>query len=269
MKCNDQSVSYLKSKGYNVVRLPRTDIAPLQILTKKKGVLEYLGNIDTVLVSGPNAALPAVNPEADTANVSGQKTSDLSAGVAMSILGGIISAMGGNLGIDAAYSNAKTIAFTFEDVKSENVDIIKLDMYLNDADINPLSRQISELLESDDIYIITSVLKSNKISVEATSKNNSSLKVEVPVIKEIVGGKVDVSSESSASSKTVYSGDKMLVFGFKAIRLIYENGKYTAFENADNGIGLSATETFERVKEVKDKGTLEYLAPSDNLIQFS
>lgn len=263
MKCNDQSVSYLKSKGYNVVRLPKTDISPLQVLTKNNGTFELLGNIESLLLKGQNADLPPIKPTGDAGSFSGQKTSNMSAGVALNILGNIIGAMGGNAGIQAAYTNANTISFTFEDVQSESVDIIKLDMYLNDADINPLSKQVKALLESDDIYIITSVLKSNKLIVEATKKDNSILKVEIPVIKQIIGGKINIGSDSDQSSKTAYNGDKMLVFGIKAIRLIYEDGHYTAFENADNGIGLSLN-----TNEVEGIGTVEYLSIQDNLVKF-
>ena len=263
MKCKDQSVTYLKSKGYNVVRLPRADIKPLQVLIKKKDSFETLGSIESVLVAGNNKAIPEIKIDENAAGISGQKTSNLSAGVALSILGSIITAMGGNLGMDVEYTNAKTINFEFEDVKSDSVDIIKLDMYLNDADIDPLSKQVSALLESDDIYIITSVIKSNKISVQGTKKDNSRLKVDIPVIKEIVGGKINIESSGDEASKVSYSGENMLVFGFKAIRLIYEDGKYSAFEKADEGTPLSIDPP-----EWEERGTLNWLTAQENLVQI-
>ena len=263
MKCNDQSVAYLKSLGYNVVRLPKTDIKPLQVLMLKNGFLETLGLIDSVLVAGQNKTLPEIKTNEDAADISGKKTNDMSAGVALSLLGNIIGAMGGKLGIDVQYAHAKTINFEFEDVKTDSVDIIKLDMYLNDADIDPLSKQVRALMESDDIYIITSIIKSNKISVEGTKKDNSGLKVDIPVVKEIVGGKINVNSSGDQASRVSYSGDTMLVFGFKAIRLIYENGKYTAFENVDNGTSMSLTTT-----QVENKGTVEWLPAQSSLVQI-
>ncbi|HKG08075.1 MAG TPA: hypothetical protein VKB19_16545 [Pedobacter sp.] len=230
---------------------------------KKNGSFETLGSIDSVLIAGNSKTLPEIKADENAAGVSGKKTSDLSAGVALSILGNIISAMGGNLGIDAQYTNAKTITFEFQDVKSDSVDIIKLDMYLNDADIDPLSKQVRALLESDDIFIITSVIKSNKISVEGTKKDNSGLKVDVPVVKEIVGGKINIESNGDEASKVSYSGDSTLVFGFKAIRLVYEKGKYSAFEQADEGTPLSIDSP-----EWKERGTINWLSAQENLVQF-
>ncbi|MEJ7559183.1 MAG: hypothetical protein WKF66_12810 [Pedobacter sp.] len=263
MKCNDKSVTYLKSEGYNVVRLPRADIRPLQVLIKKSGSFETLGSIDSVLIAGNNKSLPKIKRDESVAGISGKKTSDMSAGVALSILGNIISAMGGNLGIDAQYSSAKTINFEFQDVKSDSVNIVELDLYLNDADIDPLSKQVRELLESDDIYIITSIIKSNIISVEGTKKDSSRLKLDIPLIKEVLGGKINIETNGDIESKIAYRGENTLVFGFKALRLIYENGKYSAFEKASEGTPLSIEEP-----EWIERGTVNWLSAQENLVQF-
>ena len=129
------------------------------------------------------------------------------------------------------------MAFEYADVLSDSIEIAALDQFLTDADVNPLSQSVGQLLEADDIYVITSVIKSKKISVTAKRKDQSSVAVSVPAIKGIVGGNVNVSGNSDSTSEVTFEGEVPLVFGFQAVRLIYEDGRYTAFKPlaADGG----------------------------------
>src|SRR4051794_18765124 len=111
MACKDKSITFLKSFGYNVIRLPKADISPLQIFVSKKGTLQPLGELSSVLVSNADTKIPVIKKDVTVSTFNGQKTSNLSVGIALNILGNIIGAMGGSkLGLDAAYKNAKTIA---------------------------------------------------------------------------------------------------------------------------------------------------------------
>lgn len=60
--------------------------------------------------------------------------------------------------------------------------------------------------------------------------NKVALEVKVPVIQQVVGGKVNVSADAQSSSKITYEGDVPLVFGFQAVQLYYEKGRYTAIK---------------------------------------
>lgn len=238
MACKDRAITYLKSIGYNVVRVPKVDIQPLQILINEKGFLKPLGELSTLLLSGSQVNLPSIKRNGQTANISGQRTSDLSFGVGISILGSIIGAMGGSkLGLDAKYSQAKTIAFEFLDVLEDSIQIAELDQFLSDADVNPHSRYIAQLLEADEIYVTTATIKSNKINVEGKKSNKKNINVSVPEIKEIVGGTIEVTSQGENNSKVTFQGSIPLVFGFQAVRLVYEEGKYTSFKHLGAGEG--------------------------------
>lgn len=252
MACKDKSISFLKSFGYNVIRLPKADFAPLQMFVSTKGTLQPLGNISSVLIPGENVKLPDIKKDTPVAAMNGQKTSDLSLGIGLNILSNIIGAMGGsNLGLDAAYKNARSVVFAYSDVLEDSIQITELDKYLAGSDVDPLSRHVAELLEADEIVVITSVIKSNKITVDAKKKDNTEVKVEVPVIKEIVGGNVQVTSNNENDSSVSFTGTIPLGFGFKAVRLTYENGVYKRFDPiADGGAVVAISD------EVADAGTL-------------
>lgn len=234
--CNDPFITYLKAFGYNVIRLPKADIGPLQILARNGKDLDPLGDISTILVAGADAPLPPVTRNTRTANISGQRTSDLSIGVGLSILGGVIGAMGGSkLGLDAMYKNARTAAFEFQDVYEDKVEVARLDQHLADADVNPFSRYVAKLLEADEIFVTTSTIKSTKFIVEAKKSDGGTLDVSIPEIQEVVGGSVKVSGSAAMTSKVAYESSTPLVFGFQAVRLYYDQGRYTAFEPVGAG----------------------------------
>jgi hypothetical protein len=236
MLCKDTFLTYLKSFGYLVVRLPRADIKPLQVLAGNGSDLSNIGDLASLLIAGTNIPLPLIKENQLTASISGQRTSDLSLGVGLSILGSVIGAMGGSkLGLDVKYEQAKTAAFEFQDVYEDKVEVIKLDQYLAEADVNPFSRYVAELLEADELCVTTSTIKSNKFTVEAKKSDDSALDVSIPEIQDIVGGNVKVSGSSQTTSKVTYESQVPLVFAFQAVRLFYDQGRYTAFEPLEPG----------------------------------
>ncbi len=246
MLCTDPFVAHLKSYGYNVVRLPKADIAPLQVLERQGRSLGRLGDLADILVAGEAIPLPEVRRDVRAANISGQRTGSMNIGIGLNILGTIIGAIGGSsLGLEAAYEGARTSVFEFEDVYEDSVKITQLDQFLGDADVNPYSRHVANLLEADELYIINAAIKSTKFTVEARKKDGTALEVKIPVIQEIVGGEVKVSGEAETTTKATYEAPEPLIFGFQAVRLYYDQGIYTAYKPLTSNIGLRALENVE------------------------
>lgn len=245
---SDPLLTYLRSYGYNVILLPKTDVKPLQILSKNSKYLDKLGNLTTILVAGSNIAVPKIKENQAAANISGQRTSYLKIGVGLSILGNIISAMGGKfLGLEGVYQQAKTISFEFNDVLQDKVDVAMLDQYLSDADVSPFSQYVGQLLEADDVYVITEIIKSRKFTVSAKTSKNADVTLNIPVIQGVVGGNVTVSAQAEETSKITYEGKNTpLVFGFQAIRLFYSNGRYQKLKPLEPSIGMRDLENVSR-----------------------
>ena len=261
---SDPFLTYLKSFGYSVVRLPRTDIRPLQVLVKEDTRLTRLGDLATIVRPGKQIALPALKENVAAANISGQRTRDLSIGVGLSILGSVIGAMGGSkLGLDAGYTRATTAAFEFTDVLEDRVDLIDIDQYLTDADISAFSNHVAQLLEADAVFVTTSTIKTRKFIVQAKDSNGVTLDVKVPDIQGVVGGSVKVSTSGEAASKVVYEGTVPLVFGFQAARLYYENGRYTAFKP------LAPGETALEAVTVPREPRVDYLVTDSPFVRLN
>lgn len=260
MLCTDPFLTFLKAYGYSVVRLPKTDIRPLQLLTRQGKNLERLGDLATVFVAGSNIPLPPLRENARAANISGQRTADISLGLGLSVLGNILGAMGGSkLGLDTQYSRATTVAFEFQDIFEDSVETGRIDQFLTDASVSPFSRHLAQLLETDNVYVTTATIKSTKFTVEAKTSNGVALEVSIPEIQEVVGGNVKVTGNAAVTSKVVYTGPEPLIFGFQAVRLFYDEGRYTAFKH------LAAGETGMRGAE---EAAAEPLVPEDALMEL-
>jgi hypothetical protein len=149
MGCNDPYLKALRSFGYNVIRLPKADMAPLQLLARNGGALGRIGDLSTVILPRGAVALPAVKRDTPAASLSGQRSGTLSVGVGLSVLGSIIGAMGGSkLGLDLAYKNARSVIFEFQDVLRTASRSASLDQYLSDADVSPFSTHVGQLLDA-------------------------------------------------------------------------------------------------------------------------
>ncbi len=228
---SDPLLATLKSLGYCIVRLPKADIRPLQILAKQGNNLERLGELTTLLVAGDHIPVPEIDQNTIASNIIGAQSGNLKIGIGLSLLGNIIGAMGGSkLGLDAKYQQAKTAAFEFHEVLEDKVEVAQLDQYLADADVNPFSRYVATLLEADDIFITTAAIKSRVFTLEARKADETEVALNIPDLQQLVGTNVEVGTHMSVSSKITYKGATPLVFGFQAVRVSYDDGRYTAFK---------------------------------------
>lgn len=252
MWCSDPFVNYLKDIGYSIVRLPRVDIHPLEIYTERGGSLDYVGKLSTVFEAGGTIPLPPMSENITSANVSGKRSSSINSGIGLTLLGSILSSMGGSqVGLDAHYSQAKTVMFEFHEVLQDKIEPAKLDQFLVNATINPFSQYVTQLLESDQIYVTTATLKSKKLTVEAKTSQKVPLELHVPAIQGVVGGNITVSAEGEKSSKIVFEGQENLVFGFQAIRLSFFDGFYRAYRVEQPSGGMRAGGSITSTVELK------------------
>jgi hypothetical protein len=229
--CDDPAISYLKSYGYSVLRLPRADFAPLQILAEQGRDLVPLGQLSTVIVPRRGAVAPAAKSDVPAPSINGRRSNEVSLGVGLGILGGLIGAMGGeHLELEATYEKAASLAFEFSDMLGDEIEIAALDQYLASADVDPRSRHVSTMLDANEVYVVTRTIKSTTFTVLAKKEEGVGLALDVPVVQEVVGAKVEVSAAGAGKDRIVYKGKTPLVFGFQAVQLFYDHGRYTAFE---------------------------------------
>ena len=229
--CRDPFLSSLADYGYSVVRLPMADLAPLQMLLRRGDDLDRLGRLSTVLLPGRPPGLPRVARDRRAASVSGRRTGGLDVAVGLSLLGGVIAAMGGSrAGLEDTYRSARTITFEFTDVTEDSVELAALDQCLSGARLNPRSAHLGALFDAGEVHVTTAVIRSRALTVDARDEQGAAVSVELPALAHVSGGRLTVSHSSDDSAAIVYTGRESLAFGFRAIRLFYEDGRYAGFE---------------------------------------
>ena len=241
--CSDPALKALKDKGYNVVQLPKVDLLPTQLLVRNGKRLQRLGDLTSVFSPDPQAPVPPVSADQGGPNISGTNSADLDVGIGLNILGGLVSALGGStLGLTLGYQRARSVQFEYVDTIENHAQVTAIDAFLAGATINPFARAVAQMLEADNVYVITSTLKARKLNVSAKDSSKSSLAVDVPVIQNAIGGNVKLTSGGQGSTVVTFEGLVPLVFGVQAVRLIFENGKYRSMKLVDSGsVGVEAT----------------------------
>jgi hypothetical protein len=235
MNCNDPLVAALKDVGYNVVRLPRADIAPLQILVRRRSNLDFLGTLDK-LILGVEAPRPKLDEPVTSVKGQSTRTGALDANLGLGILGSIIAGMTGkSIGLEAGYKNSSALSFEFLDGRRDAISIDELDRFLTAGRLDSGSRHLSRLVESDRIYVVTATLKSNKILVNSHRADGTTASADIPLIKGVLAGTVKVGTQGESSSALTYEGEKPLIFGFQATRILFRRGEYDGLEVVDPG----------------------------------
>jgi len=227
---SDPYIEALQKFGWNVVRLPRTGLEPLQLLYRYKDDLTKLGELASVITNNGSSPLPS-KKQSNAAQIEKERTSELKIGIGLSILASIVSLFGGNGDqLKTKYGGSASLSFGYDNVTQEEISIADLDVYLKNSDVNASSGYMDQLLDMDEVYIITAVLKSNKINVSAKDSKGLDVKLSLPEIKGVIGANVAVSRKSELSSEISYEGTNTLVFGFQVIQLIYDKGSYISFK---------------------------------------
>ncbi len=221
--CTDKSLTILSKLGYNVVRLPKAGISPLHLFGMRNKSSRPLGRIPIA----PGTPLPAITEDTQVSAINGKASSKLNLDLGLNILGNFIGAMGGNLGVNLTWTDAQKVEFKYQNVKEDSVEAVQVSSLFDGPGVQLGTSLISDyLLGPGKIYIITATLKSNSITVSFERSGGKGAEVKIPVIQEMVGGSIKVTTESTKSHVVTFEGTSDLVFGFQCLEIVIDNGKY-------------------------------------------
>src|SRR6266436_180818 len=235
MACSDPRLTYLNSYGYNVIKLPRARIEPLQVLGRDKDSLEDLGELSTIWKSqSPIPSTPGPNP---AMNINGEKTDNLKLSIGLDILASVLQGMKAAAPkLTTAYSRARAVQFTFINVTETLIAPLEVGKYLSAGDLDSGSPFVDYFVgHGKHGYVVTSVLKCASITVSAKQDSNVALAVDVPAIQQMVGANVTVSSGGSQNVDLTFKGAQPLTFGFKVFGIGYADGRWQIYGQAPSG----------------------------------
>jgi hypothetical protein len=225
----DQSLTFLRQYGYSVFRFPRASAQPLELMHREGKDLTRLGMLPDLVEPGSVTSLEVRREASPGIDIEGKETSRVNVAIGVSILGSFIGALGGGkLGLDGGFKKARTVTFQFTGVMEDAVDILSLEKFIKAGKVSSLipAGTLEKLLD-DEVYVLTSVLKSKKIVVSAQGEGGTSVAVDIPVIREAVGGSLKVDTASSRDSGVKFEGPVAVAFAFQAVQLVFdESGEF-------------------------------------------
>ncbi|MBW4527736.1 MAG: hypothetical protein KME18_21545 [Phormidium tanganyikae FI6-MK23] len=272
--CTDPAIDHLNQLGYNALKLPRQSIAPLMVLSRDPAtsICSLFGHISDI-VEDSSVPLPKVWENLDVGTISGMRTNRLEFKFGLSILNTLLSAIGAkSAGLDAAFGNASTLEFEYENVLLDNVMPASVSAYLRRA--TPfIDEPLVPLFDAQgEAYIVIDVLKSNSFGIRAYRDAGGGIDLNLDAVKEIVGISSKFVIEKKSELKISFQGEKPLGFGFKACPIWIENvdekSRFRLDPSTNQAIDFrGSTEATADATEAETELTPVLIAPNE-LMEF-
>jgi len=228
--CKDPVTQDLNKRGYNLVKLPRVGIEPLDVLGLDGESMEKLGAISEVWTS-PIAA-PVPGAPAAAAGINGAKSSDIDVGIGLKLLSNALAGLGGGISLPSlttAFKRARKIAFTFENVESTSISPFSLGKFLSQGTLDTANPFVSQYFGNDETqeFIIFDVLKSDSLSVTVKGESGASVDADIGALNGALNANVKTTVGTAGSSEITFKGLTKVTFAFKVFQVIFANGKWT------------------------------------------
>ena len=234
VKKKDPSVTYLNKLGYNVVKLPRTGIEPMDVIGRDQ-TMQWLGPIDSIWSSA--VPKPQPGPPKPASAVNGQRTDALDLSVGLSILGNTLAAFGVSVpSLDLAYKSAHSVQFSYNNVTITEVAPFAAGSYLAKGELQSDNPAVKNYFLSDQAtaYLIVQVLKSNSLTVTATDSHGTAVSVDLSAFQG-VDAKVGIKPSNSGNSTISFTGPDAITFGFAVQQIAREGDEWTLHGVAPSG----------------------------------
>jgi hypothetical protein len=233
-KKKDPSITYLNKLGYNVVKLPRTGIEPMDVIGRDQ-TMQWLGPIDSIWTSA--IPKPQPGPPKPASAVNGQKTDALDLSVGLSILGNTLAAFGVSVpSLDVAYKSARSVQFSYSNVTLTEVPPFSAGSYLAKGELQSGNPAVKNYFLSGQAtaYLIVQVLKSNSLTVTATDSHGVAVDVDLSALQGL-DAKVGVKPSRSGNSTISFTGPDPITFGFAVQQITREGNDWLLHGVAPSG----------------------------------
>lgn len=235
-KKKDPSITFLNKFGYNVVRLPRVGIEPMDVIGRDQ-TTQWLGPLSAVWKSA--AAEPVPSAPRPASALSGQKTDQLDLSIGLKVLANALAAFGATVpSLDFAFQRARKVQFSYTNITSTVVAPFDAGNYLQEGNLNTNNPVVEHYFKDPDseAYLIVDVLKSDSITVSATDSHGVSVGVDVPAIQGVVGANVKVAPSAASNDTVTFSGKVAVTFGFIVDEIQFDGTKWSLSGTAPDGI---------------------------------
>jgi hypothetical protein len=238
--CDDPWLKQVRDWGYIPVLQPRTGLEPLRVLSRQGKDLSDIGLVLDLFAAG-EIQVPAAGPDEEVTDKKRIRSGRLKAGLGIHFLHGALELLGvKGTSPRLQYRNAKSLRFTASDIRVSKVELIKLDKFLAAADIKDDAPTAMELLTAEALYICTNVIKAGQLVVETESGHDVSADVPPVPVHPGISVSADAGQGSTDQAETSYQGQRAAVFGIKAARVRFSEGKYRCLADSSGSLVVKA-----------------------------
>jgi hypothetical protein len=252
--CDDQLTKELHSKNFSVVRLPRTNIRPLDLYAIGAAQRPSIGRVQDLWKSDRPQDVITVD-EGGAAAITVTETGKLRCGVGVNLLSGAFEELGVKSSkLRSEYEKAKFIKITFNQPRSLRANVAQLGKYLAAGDLdwrNPVVNQFL-LLGGTEVIVVSEVLQSTSISVEAFADRTTVVDLNATAIEQLGTADLKIQADKQRRGVVSYAGKEPVTFAFKAFRLAIVDGLWTL-----EGIDPSAELSGKTTAPAKERGPLD------------
>jgi len=219
---------------------PSAKVVELLYLVGHRGQKTFpLGPFEEVLVkNGPPFYLKTIN--AQTADVSLNKSSHFNLDLGFKLLEGIFKGFDLKMEpLKAALAGEREIALAFQNVRRKNITHTHLGTALQGQVVNMDHPSIRMLYNKMGMYIVSSLLQSNKFTIQLGKTRNGSFKLEAPVVEALADAGLEVGGDGKTNLSFTHSDKNFLTFAFSCFELKLEgNGRISIEQEVTWAKGL-------------------------------
>jgi hypothetical protein len=261
--CNkDPLLSVLKDHfDASLARVPKASLKPLLVLGLKEGKLNTLGQVSDLFIEKPNS-LPDIISESINKNLSGKRSGSMDIDFGLKILEGFFK--GFNLpsaGMSAAFSKAKNISYSFDGIRSQYFESLKLGALLGGQELDVSNLSLKPFLSNKQnrLFVIVRTYQSKSFNIHFDKAFDVGLRADLSGLGELIS--MDDSSVSISKKDEggiLFSGSKYKTFAFQLVELeLEDDGLYIKQILADNDH-----------KVLRENGQLPRSFISDEFVMF-
>ena len=225
----------LANYGYNLVALPKEDIAPLMLLYKNGDAVSAVESTVDKLFAIDEAPRPVIIKDKSVTNIDGNASVVFDAEGGVSILDWLLKTLSmGKFSAKTEFDATHKIKITYENVKEDKVSLLELDNFISGSDpVQGEFNAFKEKLEKSQLYVINNVLKSNSFSIALEDSTGINVDIEATV-KGVVDANIDIAKKKNNELTLKNTNvDTYVVFAFKAQQIIYDQKKWWQFFKRD------------------------------------
>jgi len=221
MICPDALIKSMREKGYNIIRIPSSGHHPLDLVGRMNGATDTIASLSD-LRSSSNPQLPHIESNISAVDIGNTRSSSVKFGIGIEILQIVLKALGGALGVEFGFTDARKMQFEAKNVlidKARPVDVADFVKYCYYNQPNSL---INKYLMEGELFIVTEILKSKTLSVKFEKEDGVNAKIDIPAIEQIISGNITIDTSAKSESVLTFSGETPVVFAFKCYALGFD-----------------------------------------------